>query len=695
MRTIISDFHLGDMLLQYEIEDGLIGMNLVPFEKKDEIVYDKKYKIDSLVQLKIEGDAFSSGFSNGQTMRNCASVEDYRYVNQKVQETRESISIITVLENQKGQKAEHCLEYIKGQEGVSIHTQYINNGDTTISLEMLSSFSIGALTPFTIDEGTNRLRLYRMRSKWSNEGRVEIDSIEDIQLEPTWSRHGVKSEKYGQIGSMPVRGYFPFAAIEDRVQNTIWAVQLACPSSWQMEIYRRDDALCVSGGLPDYDYGQWCKTVKPGEHFKTPTAYLTVSTKGFDATCQRLTAIHQEGRKQNVTYQQLPIIFNEFCTTWGNPTYKNICDILDVIKGKDLDYFVIDAGWYADPVKGWENNMGDWQVSSQNFPNGLSEAVKKIKEANLKPGIWFELEVVGSDSKYYHCTDHLLKRNGKVITSGTRRFWDMRDPWTIDYLSEKVIKFLQYYQFEYIKIDYNESIGLGCDGAESLGVGLYNQMLAVEAFYKKIKREIPDIIIEICSSGGHRLEPSMMALGAMASFSDAHEEKEIPVIAANLHRAILPSQSQIWAVLRETDSIKRIVYLIVNTFLGVMCLSGDVDKLDSKQWKTIKDGMSFYRKISQINQNGVSYIYGPQQLSYRKLCGWQAVVRYQENEQEALLIVHTFELENSTEIQIPLLGSFRLDCIYEAECHKIEIKNNFVSIVLSNSFDALAIKLNR
>ena len=33
----------------------------------------------------------------------------------------------------------------------------------------------------------------------------------------------------------------------------------------------------------------------------------------------------------------------------------------------------------------------------------------------------------------------------------------------------------------------------------------------------------------------------MMELASMASFSDAHEQKEIPIIAANLHRAILPS----------------------------------------------------------------------------------------------------------------------------------------------------------
>ena len=76
--------------------------------------------------------------------------------------------------------------------------------------------------------------------------------------------------------------------------------------------------------------------------------------------------------------------------------------------------------------------------------------------------------------------------------------------------------------------------------------------------------------LENCASGGHRLEPEMMPLMSMASFSDAHECEEIPIIAANLHRVIQPTQSQIWAVIRQDDSLKRIAYSVANTFQGVL-----------------------------------------------------------------------------------------------------------------------------
>ena len=130
--------------------------------------------------------------------------------------------------------------------------------------------------------------------------------------------------------------------------------------------------------------------------------------------------------------------------------------------------------------------------------------------------------------------------------------------------------------FGYLKVDYNDNLGIGCDGAESLGEALRQNMQASIGFFKKIREEIPDIVIENCSSGGHRLEPSMQAVTSMASFSDAHEWQAIPVIAANVTRAILPAQSQIWAVLRAKDDEKRLYYSLSNTFLGRMCLSGDM-----------------------------------------------------------------------------------------------------------------------
>lgn len=694
MKTIISEFILGDMLVQYILsESSNVGLELIPLFMKAQQKKEKKFAVDSLVQVKLEQDDFPYGFANGLTMRNSSSTYLMKYKNQTIKEDENNVQIITELANDSNQKAQHILSYDKSYQVIELKVIYYNNASETISVEMLSSFSLCGITPFEQGEAPETLMIHRMRSKWSTEGRMESVTAEELLLEPSWSRHASYSEKFGQIGSMPVRKYFPFAAVEDTKNNVIWAVQLGCASSWQIELYRRDEGLCISGGLADYEFGHWRKSLKQREWLETPVAYLTVCNGTIDEACHRLVKNQKKTLpKKNKT--RLPVVFNEFCTTWGRPSQDNIGKILQAVKNSDLDYFVIDAGWYADPIKGWEKNIGDWIISKELFEDGLKETVNHIKKAGLKAGIWFELEICASDSNvFYEEESHLLKRNGKTITVGDRRFFDMRDPWTVDYLSEKVIKFLNDYGFEYLKIDYNESIGLGCDGEESLSEGLRQNMLASQRFFGKIRNEVPGIMIEVCASGGHRLEPSMLALADMASFSDAHEEKEIPIIAANLHRALLPEKSQIWAVLRQNDTKQRLVYSIINTYLGVMCLSGDVYDLNEEQWATINEGIAFYRTISDIIQNGFTRYFGTKILSYRFPKGWQGIVRYFEDKTKAIVLIHSFLLEGQMEIEIPLESDYQINQIYEANSHNFIIRDKKLTITMTKEYDAVALYL--
>jgi alpha-galactosidase len=137
--------------------------------------------------------------------------------------------------------------------------------------------------------------------------------------------------------------------------------------------------------------------------------------------------------------QSLPVLFNEYCTTWGNPSHDNICDIVKAIKGKGFEYFVIDCGWYKSPGVPWDVSMGDYEVSKELFPDGLDKTVSVIKDAGMKPGLWFEIDNVGSASNAYQDTSHLLQRDGKVLTTTMRRFWDLRQDHVQEYLDRKVI----------------------------------------------------------------------------------------------------------------------------------------------------------------------------------------------------------------------------------------------------------------
>ena len=137
------------------------------------------------------------------------------------------------------------------------------------------------------------------------------------------------------------------------------------------------------------------------------------------------------------------------------------------------------------------------------------------------------------------------------------------------------------------------------------------------------------------------------------SFSDAHEWQAIPVIAANVTRAILPAQSQIWAVLRKDDDDKRLHYSLANTFLGRMCLSGDIYDLSDAQWKVVDEAISLYKRCNHLIAHGQNYRFGPSQESYNEINGWQAVTRISYNKNQMMTVINTFTGVRKT-LKIPL-----------------------------------------
>ena len=687
----IKTIPINDMTAVYVISDeGQVSFCIVPKDCKDPSW--EKGGPDPLIQISCTGDSSVLGFAAGMTRHDSGMTMSFKFVSQECEDKGDLRKIITELINPEGIRLEHVLIGHRGSRALRVYSMVINDTQEDIMIEALSSVNLSGITPYADDEATGRLILHRFRSRWSAEGRHVKDSIEDLMLEPSWARFGVRCEKFGTTGSMPVRGFFPFAALEDKEAGVIWGLTLACSSSWQIEAVRMNENLSITAGLADFEYGHWRKLIKPGTSFTSPECYITVAADDFSAVCDRLLDIQREKLSESQRADKLPLFFNEYCTTWGEPSEENIDKILSVIRDRGYDYFVIDAGWYADSVKGWQDNMGDWKVAPDLFPNGLKPVVKKINDAGMKAGIWFELEVVGKDSDHVNDEAHLLTRDGKVIISGTRRFWDMRSEWVEDYLTDKVIDFLNENGFKYIKIDYNDTIGIGCDGAESYGEGLRQCVEATKAFYKKIREKVPGIAIEVCSSGGHRLEPSFMELADFLSFSDAHEEKEIPVIAADLHRLILPSKSQIWSVLRRGDELKRIAYSICAGMYGALCISGDVSDLSDDQWELTRRGTDFYKKVSSVIAKGVTERFGPFQVSNRALKDYQASVRYGEKGQ-ALVIAHSFEIPGKTDLEIPVKEGYFVEEIYENGYHGIELNGLSLKISFDEPFDAVALLL--
>ena len=121
------------------------------------------------VQFKVRGDSFGGHFINGISMADSDSVWKCKLIDEdgekSVYESKDGY-IITAYHTKKGDVYECC-------------TEFCNNSNSTVTLEMISSF---ALTDMNFDT------IHRATSFWSAEGKILTQKLTELNMERALSR---------------------------------------------------------------------------------------------------------------------------------------------------------------------------------------------------------------------------------------------------------------------------------------------------------------------------------------------------------------------------------------------------------------------------------------------------------------------------------------------------------------------------
>lgn len=592
--------------------------------------------LDSMVQLKLACDRSFPQFYPGRSMRSSGTVATLKFLDQSCSETQ----IITRFQHPAGILVEQVIEIFPGKNYLKTYTRLIHNGDHEISLEYLAGVSLGMLSPFQEDDGPGKYYVHRFQTAWSAEGRPLVQSAEEANLEMSWQAAGLRNIRFGINGSMPVRFFFPFLALEDRGAGVFWGIQAEAPASWELEISRTGDFLNLSGGDPGRESNGWIKVLRPGDAFESMKMIVSCVHGTLDDLCGRMLEC-----QKNTIYPKTDraVLFNEYCTTWGKPWQCNIKPLLEPVKQSGAKYFILDAGWFRNNAVENRGSIGDWEPKEEMYPDGgFAGMMEEIRSSGLIPGIWFELEICEEKSQTAKLhPEWFLTLDGIPFRHGSRLFLDFRKPEVIVPLRKKVCGFLQKYHIGYLKVDYNGSTSGLCDGPENPAENHRKHMECVLRFFEEIKQAFPALVLEICASGGHRLTPKWSEVADIFSFSDAHEGVEIPLIAANVQRMVPACKSQIWATLRPWNDENRLYYLLCGGFLGRLCLSGDMDKLSAWQMKIVQRATVLYQEVSGIIADGQSTVEQHWNYSFNHPEGWQKVCFRHKGQK--LTVIHTFE----------------------------------------------------
>ena len=507
---------------------------------------------------------------------------------------------------------------------IRVHTEYTNVSNQEIWLEEASAFTVLGLGTIREDE---KLKFTRFTQSHHNECQPRTFTFKEHGL---YRGTGESQRKiaHANVGSWSTKEELPQGIIETAEGKQVM-FQIESSNSWYYEIGDKYGIYYLYLGGANSTYGSWSKRLGVGESYTTVNVALSFGDD-LNEVVGNMTAYRRHIMGRCVSDNHLPTIFNEYMhLSWDSPSEENTAKYAPVAKLAGVEYYVIDCGWHDEvPTHLIYHYVGNWKESNLRFPSGVKKTTDYIRSLGLKPGLWIEPEVVGFKNQEmidFYGEDAFIKRNGKVVTVMNRLILDYRNAKVVEYMTETIRRMVEDYGAEYIKMDYNQDLGVGTEvNSDSLGEGLESSANAFANWIKSMTEKFPHVIFEGCSSGGMRMDYKTLSLYPLVSTSDQVDCYKYPYIACNILSACTPEQSAVWSypvggingeclrdVTKEwTDAnvdADRVAVNMINSFLGRMHLASNIGRLDGERLELVKEGVKYYNTLTPFKKEALPY----------------------------------------------------------------------------------------
>jgi len=483
-------------------------------------------------------------------------------------------------------------------------TRITNQGERPVGLEFLSSAMLhGLADPQQFDD---ELLIHVALNSWMAEGQWHCFS--PFELGFVQNEKICRSEaSAGSVGSWSTEKFLPMAVVENTKRGLAWFWQIEHNGSWYWEISNNSETGNVAGdvyaymGGPDDLHAEAWKGIGPGQSYETVPVAVGCVRGGFAEAVGALTvyrrAVCERHHPDNTSCH---VIFNDYMNCLlGNPTEEKELPLIAAAAKAGCEYFVIDAGWYAEAGEDWSQTIGSWEPCPQRWPKGLKFVLDEIKKAGMVPGLWLEPEVAGVRSQLAKQPDGwFFMRHGKRVLKNSRYQLDFRNPEVTAYLDHVIDRLVNDYGVGYLKMDYNVDSLQGTDqGADSPGQGLLEHNRAHLAWLDRIAERYPTLVIENCGSGGGRMDYAMLSRLQLQSATDQEDYLKLPAIITGSSAAVLPEQLASWSYPLAGADADQASFNLATAMMCRIHQSGRLDQVSKSAFDQVREGIKTYQNV--------------------------------------------------------------------------------------------------
>jgi alpha-galactosidase len=263
--------------------------------------------------------------------------------------------------------------------------------------------------------------------------------------------------------------------------------------------------------------------LQPGESISSPALYAAVSTQGLNGLSKAFHC-HLRARPEHARLRSKPrpVHYNSWEAVYFDHDPAVMLDLASRAAALGIERFVLDDGWF----KGRRSDragLGDWQVDTGVYPEGLAPLIAHVRGLGLEFGLWIEPEMVNPDSELYRAHPDWVLATPPAPQLGFRHqlVLDFGRAEVREHLYAAIDTLLQAHPIAYLKWDMNRDLSHpgGADGR----AGARAHVLGVYEVLDRLRAAHPEVEIESCASGGGRADYGILARTDRIWTSDSND----------------------------------------------------------------------------------------------------------------------------------------------------------------------------
>jgi alpha-galactosidase len=279
---------------------------------------------------------------------------------------------------------------------------------------------------------------------------------------------------------------------------------------WHLQTGRSADGVALDVGLADFAH-----TLAPGASIELPQVVLSGYAGDLDDGADQWRHWIANSWTPPVPENWPWVQYNHWYAYYGDIDQERLFAEAELAAAAGCEVFVIDDGWFVGRRKdSYHAGWGNWTEDRSKFPDGLKAFGDRIRALGMKFGLWVEPERAAIDSPILQAhPDWATLRDGATVSRPEADKGSVHlclgNPDVQEWMARDITRVVQDYGVDWLKWDYNIGYGLGCNATNhghQAGDGHYAHTAGLYRMFATLRQNCPDLMIENCASGGHRVD---------------------------------------------------------------------------------------------------------------------------------------------------------------------------------------------